>query len=490
MMTLIKMITGIYVRVSSEEQVKHGFSIRAQIEKLTTYAKLKGWIIYDVYEDKGISGKSIEERPAIKRLISDIEKGKVNNVLVFKIDRLTRSVKNLIELIDLFQKYNCEFNSLTESIDTSSATGRMFLKIIGIFAEFERENIVERTKVGFERKVKEGYTLAARVPSYGYDKMHGEKIQVINPQEAIIVKEIFDLFVDKNLSCLEIAKTLNERGIPTKENSTWYTRTVKNVLTNCNYIGNVRYAIKDKDRNFETKGLHEPIISKELYMEAQDIISKMKKKNYTKRPLEEHYFLNFLVCEKCGGKFVTHGSYNKLQDGTTKVIGSYRCTNYIKKKCDCVSISHRKVEKAFMQYISNIENFNIKNEIKISDEKLLKVDAIASYEKQLEKLRDKEQEIVSLFVCEKFNYEEYINMKNTIQKEISNITKQLESLNAKEEEEKTKIKQEDISKSLNENWALLTPTERRQFLTKFVDKIYLRIEERTPIITSIQYYDC
>ena len=150
-MTLIKMITGIYVRVSSEEQVKHGFSIRAQIEKLTTYAKLKGWIIYDVYEDKGISGKSIEERPAIKRLISDIEKGKVNNVLVFKIDRLTRSVKNLIELIDLFQKYNCEFNSLTESIDTSSATGRMFLKIIGIFAEFERENIVERTKVGFER---------------------------------------------------------------------------------------------------------------------------------------------------------------------------------------------------------------------------------------------------------------------------------------------------------------------------------------------------
>jgi len=118
------------------------------------------------------------------------------------------------------------------------------------------------------------------------------------------------------------------------------------------------------------------------------------------------------------------------------------------------------------------------------------VDAIASYEKQLEKLRDKEQEIVSLFVCEKFNYEEYINMKNTIQKEISNITKQLESLNAKEEEEKTKIKQEDISKSLNENWALLTPTERRQFLTKFVDKIYLRIEERTPIITSIQFYDC
>lgn len=481
------MKTGIYVRVSSEEQVKHGYSIRAQVEKLTNYAKLKEWVIYDVYEDKGISGKNIEERPGIKRLISDIENRKVNNVLVFKIDRLTRSVKNLLELVEIFQMYECEFNSLTESIDTTSATGRMFLKIIGIFAEFERENIVERTKVGFERKVKEGYTLASRTTSYGYDKIKGEKIQVINPTEAIIVKEIYDLFLYKNYSCLEIAKTLNERGIPTKENSVWHARTVKNTLTNCNYIGNVRYCMKDKSRNFEAKGLHEPIISEELYNEVQNVISKMKTKNYTKRPLEEHYFLNFLVCERCGGKFVTHGSYNKLKDGTTKVIGSYRCRNVIKKECNCPSISHKKVEIAFSDYINNVEDFKTDSVFQVIDEKEIREQAITSYQKQLKKLEEKEQEIVELFINNKFSFEEYINFKNTIQKEIDTISKELDNLTGEIQENNEMIMQEDLIKSLKENWELLNPTERRQFLTKFVDKIYLHIEDKTPIVTNIVF---
>lgn len=481
------MKTGIYVRVSTEEQAKHGYSIKAQVEKLTSYAKIKEWVVFDVYEDKGISGKNIEERNGIKRLIADIKAGKVNNVLVFKIDRLTRSVKNLIELVELFKEYNCEFNSLTESIDTSSATGRMFLKIIGIFAEFERENIVERTKLGFERKVKEGYTLATRTTSYGYDKQEGEKLQYINPTEALIVKEIFDLFVEKDFSCLEIANMLNKRGIPTKENSVWHARTVKNVLTNCNYIGNVRYAIKDKDRNFETKGQHEPIISKELYEETQNIISKMKTKNYTKRPLEEHYFLGFLICDRCGGKFVTHGSYNNMKDGTRKVTGAYRCRNIIRKTCNCPSITHRKVEKAFNEYISNIENFNIKNNIEISNEKELKEDAIKAYQNQIERLQNKESEIVDLYIKGKFEYEEYIHFKESIHKELSTINQELDNLNSQAQEDEVKIKQEDIINNLKENWDLLSPTERRQFLVKFVDRITLQVIDHTPVITDIQF---
>jgi len=147
------------VPVSTDEQAQEGFSIRAQTEKLKAYALLKDWEIYDIYADEGISGKNIVDRPEINRLIDDINEGKVDNVLVFKVDRLTRSVKNLVELVDLFEEYNCAFNSLTESIDTDTPSGRMFLKIIGIFAEFERENLVSRLKMGFERKAREGYTL-------------------------------------------------------------------------------------------------------------------------------------------------------------------------------------------------------------------------------------------------------------------------------------------------------------------------------------------
>jgi len=109
---------------------------------------LKDWNIYSVYADEGISGKDIEGRPDLKQLIADVTSGKVKNVLVYKIDRLTRPTKTLIELVELFNTHHCAFNSLQESIDTGSATGRMFLKIVGIFAEFERENLAERLRVG------------------------------------------------------------------------------------------------------------------------------------------------------------------------------------------------------------------------------------------------------------------------------------------------------------------------------------------------------
>ena len=162
--------TAIYLRVSTEEQAKEGYSIRAQEEKLRAYTMIKEWLLFDVYSDEGISGKDIDGRPEIKRLLDDVKSGKVNNVLVYKIDRLTRSTKNLIELVDLFNQHNCAFNSLNESIDTASATGRMFLKIVGIFAEFERENLIERINLGIERKVKEGYALCKNIVSYGYDR--------------------------------------------------------------------------------------------------------------------------------------------------------------------------------------------------------------------------------------------------------------------------------------------------------------------------------
>ena len=339
--------TGIYVRVSTEEQAQEGYSIRAQEQKLKDYSRIKEWGVYKVYIDDGISGKNIQDRPAIQEMISDIENGKVNNVLVFKIDRLTRNTADLIYLVNLFNAYDCAFNSLSESIDTQTASGRMFIKIIGIFAEFERENIIERTKIGFERKVREGYTLATRTPSYGYDRKIGEKIQTINEFEASIVREVFDMFVNKNMSCLEIADNLNERKIPTKENAVWHTRTIKNMLTNCNYVGRVRYATKDKNRHFEAEGAHEPIISNELYEETQNLIQKISVKSYTKRPKEDSYYSGILFCAKCGGKMTSHGNYRKDKNGNIDVGRDYRCSNYIKKTCSASNVSHKKVEQAF-----------------------------------------------------------------------------------------------------------------------------------------------
>ena len=280
------METAIYCRVSTEEQAQEGFSIRAQEQKLKEYANVKDWSIFNFYIDEGISGKNITERPAITRMIKDIQAGHIKNVLVFKLDRLTRSVADLVYLIDVFNQNNCAFNSLMESLDTSTASGRMFIKIIGIFAEFERENISERVRIGKERKAREGYTNNTRQKSYGYDRKKGERMQTINEEQAENVRMIFDMYVNQGMALAAIARSLNIQKIPTKMGSIWNSGTIKGVITNCNYIGNVRYSLRDPNRNFETEGKHEAIISEELYNAAQVLIKKNGRTAPTKKPDE------------------------------------------------------------------------------------------------------------------------------------------------------------------------------------------------------------
>lgn len=289
------METAIYVRVSTEEQVQEGFSIRAQEQKLKDYARIKDWSIYKIYMDEGISGKNLVDRPAMQELIADVESGAVKNVLVFKIDRLTRSTADLIYLTELFNNCECSFNSLMESIDTQTASGRMFLKIIGIFAEFERENIIERVKVGLERKVKEGYSIGS-LPSYGYDRPSNQKVQTINQQEAEIVREIFDIYVNQGVGINDIVRRLNARKIATKNNKTWSNKSIRKILSNSNYIGNVRHHTKDEKQEYSVEGRHEPIISEELWGNAQRILGNNKRTTPRNPPRDDNYFSGFLKC--------------------------------------------------------------------------------------------------------------------------------------------------------------------------------------------------
>lgn len=478
--------TGIYVRVSTEEQAQEGYSIRAQEQKLKDYARIKDWGVYNIYADEGISGKNIVERPAINSLIEDIKNGKVNNVLVFKIDRLTRNTADLITLINLFNEYDCAFNSLSESIDTKTASGRMFVKIIGIFAEFERENIIERAKIGFERKVREGYTLATRVPSYGYDRKIGEKVQTINEAEAIIVREVFDMFTNQHLSFLEISDILNKRKIPTKENAVWHSRTIKNMLTNCNYIGKVRYATKDEKRHFETEGVHEPIISQELYEKTQNLIKKIKTKSYTKRPKEENYFSGVLFCSKCGGRLVTHGSYRKNDKGEMIGSNSYRCSNYIKHTCNASNVSHNRVERAFINYINNIEDFTVIDEIEIEEKENLNNQKLKTLYKQKDTLEHRENEILNLYISGTMDFEHFTEIKNPLEQEKMRILSEIQELeNAQIEDEQEQIIKADIIKNIKENWELLTDLEKRQFIVQFIDKIIvdgIKINQRSTAV--------
>jgi len=468
------METGVYVRVSTEEQAKEGYSIRGQEQKLKDYARIKDWSIYDVYIDEGISGKNITARPAINRLIQDVQDGHVKNVLVFKIDRLTRSTSDLIYLIDLFNEHGCTFNSLMESIDTQTASGRMFLKIIGIFAEFERENISERIILGRERKVKEGYTLCSYIASYGYDRPKGQRIQTINEKEAEIVREVFDLYVNQGITLTEIGARLNLRGVPTKHGKKWTSSYIRNILTNNNHVGDVRHHYLNKEKSYTVKGQHEQIISSELFKKAQHRLSKNRSITSRREPKEENYFAGFLICAKCDYKLYPHNIYTKLKDGTLRHLSNYGCGNIIGGACDASEMSGKKLEIAFSEYLAKITDFEADNSIHLYEQEKANMRKenkaiIASYEESLRQLEAKMKEALDCYVTNVFTVDEYRKVKRRLDNDKQTVQAELERLQVDTEE--VADNSLEIAKDFQQNWSGLNNKEKRIFLMQFVERI-------------------
>lgn len=466
------METAIYGRVSTEEQALEGYSIRGQVEKLQSYVSAKSWSIYDVYLDEGISGKNITERPAVTRMIEDIKAGYVKNVLVYKLDRLTRSVADLVYLIDLFKKYDCAFNSLSESIDTSTASGRMFIKIIGIFAEFERENIGERVRLGKERKAREGYATGVNI-SYGYDREIGEKVQTINETEAAIVRRAFDMYVNQNISLTGIAKAFNAEKIPTKLGSTWNSGTVIAMLKNPNYIGLVRYGIEQPERYFEAEGKHEAIISEDIYQKAQILMDKKKAAAPTKQPAAKNYFAGILYCGLCGKKLLTHNTTQRGSRGNRLVSFEYECFQKDAGICTAKALTASKFERALIEYFTTLDiTPDAEQEKKAADAKKAALAQIKALKKKISLLDAKEKEILDSYIEDCATLKEYRGVKVQLDVERARILAEIKRITPTEERRREgAASKEDIISIFRAEWGGYSDTEKRQFLVWYIRKI-------------------
>lgn len=469
--------TGIYMRVSTEEQAKDGFSIHAQKEKLTSYCKINDWEVFDYYIDDGISGKNIKDRPEVSRLIEDVKDGKVNNILIYKLDRLTRSVKDLISLIELFDEHNCNFNSVTEKLDTSNAVGRMFIKIIGIFAEFERENLAERVSFGYEQKTREGnYTNTQGVN--GYDYIVGKGDLVVNEEEKEFVNRIYKMYLNGN-SMQKIARIFNNEKIPTKRGGYWSGSTIKSILTNPLYIGKIRYGVSKKleNRAFEVDGSQNTIIDEELFNRVQELISKRKHYNSKKYPSDNAYFSTALRCYKCGAKF-----HPKQQKQNGKYYITYYCNNKQIGKCDSQGISHNKVLCEFEEYISN---YKLDKNIDINPSNDSK-EIVAKYLIELESIERKRKRLQQLFIYEQLNNEDYQQMILKIETDKKNINEKIQELkNEKDNIDYNLIK--DIIIDLKKNWDNLDTSSRNAFINQFIKYISLDIIDGKVIIKEILF---
>ena len=472
------------MRVSTDEQAKEGFSINAQQEKLTKYAMAKDWEIYDYYVDD-VSGKNIQDRPDMLRMLKDLEDGKINNVLVYKIDRLTRSTKNLIELTELFSYHHCEFSSLMESIDTSTATGRMFLKIVGIFAEFERENLAERITFGYEQKTREGnYTNTNGV--YGYDYIIGGGL-VINEEESKIVKYIYDEYLN-GLSMVSISKKLIEQKTPTKRGGKWCQSTVHSILTNPLYIGKVRYGVNRKHgTSFEQEANYDRIIEEDTFYAVQEIMKKRKKYDTKRYSSDNTYYLGALRCSVCGAKMCAHQSVQPRKKGTSKIYVRYYCYDSKSGNCNSMSFSHTKLETAFLDFISVMDNF-IPDPDCLADTKNNN-DRIGEIQNEIRKLELKLENFKNQFLNDRLTLEEYREFTNGIKEKFIALRGELEKLQGeKTSKEEIDYKQiEGIIGNIKRNWFALTNEEKRQFVHRFITNITAYSDNGEINITDLQF---
>ena len=339
---------AIYCRVSTYEQGKGDFSsLDSQQAMLRHFCETKGYVISDVYSDTE-SGTTLE-REHLQRLLQDAQAGKFNVLVATKLDRVSRSVKDFLDLDEALNKFGVDIIITTQNIDTTTAQGKMQRTILMAFAQFERDMIAERTREKLYSQAKEGYWGGGHVP-LGYDVVDKKLIQ--SPKESEIVKQIFSEYLITP-STVKVAKWLNDKGDRTKTRvskagkttggSEFSNQLVHDILRNKTYIGLVTF----KDESF--KGLHDPIVDEDLFEKVAKRLDESitdRFGTYEDTPL---LLLGLTKCGVCGGQMTTFFSQKK---DTCQRHFYYRCTTatkFGKQKCQSQDSTSKRTRGIYSQ---------------------------------------------------------------------------------------------------------------------------------------------
>ncbi|HEM3656805.1 TPA: recombinase family protein [Streptococcus suis] len=401
---------AIYVRVSTTNQAEEGYSIDEQKDKLSSYCKIKDWSIYDIYTDGGFSGSNTE-RPALEQLIKDAKKQKFDTVLVYKLDRLSRSQKDTLYLIeDIFLENKIDFVSLLENFDTSTPFGKAMVGILSVFAQLEREQIKERMQLGKLGRAKAGYSMMWMSPPFGYRISKGDKVVSINPIQAVIVSRIYSEYISgKPIS--KILSDLNAEGHVGRDKP-WSLTTIKDILKNPTYCGKIRFRGELYD------GMHDSIIPEEDFELAQIELQRRQVETYSRtnnpRPFQSKYMLSGLLkCAYCQSTLRIYVAH-KRKDGTYPPL-KYQCANRfnkdLSKRCDSKQYDKNELEMAVisklcdLKFESGVDNLKIepvdKNELK----------------RELQSVLSKIDRLTELYIDGFVEREEFANRKHSLEKQ-------------------------------------------------------------------------
>lgn len=262
--------TALYVRVSTDKQANEGYSIDAQLGQLRSLCQLHGWNIEHEFIDDGYTGTKVD-RPEFTKMIELVKERKITRIVVSKLDRLARNVKDFLQTVDLLQSYGCNLSIVKENFDTSTPQGKFAITMFAAMAELEASMITERVMSGKAQKASTGGYNGSRCP-FGYDYDNGF---VINASEAQTVKRIFNS-VESGMSLRAIVRELEADSIPTKSGGKWHPETLAGILRNKAYAGVTEWA-----KNAVDSDVYPAIVTSEQFERVQTTLASMKRGNPT-----------------------------------------------------------------------------------------------------------------------------------------------------------------------------------------------------------------
>ena len=470
-----KIIAGLYPRVSTEDQSRFGHSLDEQECKLKQLCDYKNYEIYKVYREEGVSAKNME-RPKFQEMMQDMKDGKINKIIVYKLDRLTRSIQDLESICNMLEEYNCELESVVEEINTGNANGKFFIRMLTILAQLEIERTSERTKFGLIGAAKKGHL--SGLPPLGYKKVNKEL--VIDELQANVVRRIFELYLN-GMAVNSICKKFNEEKVLNRK---WPTTTVDKILSNQLYIGNMEYGKRTKEENQVFENVVPAIIDKTSF----ELVQKRKEKNLKNYHRKLVYiFMQKLKCPHCHK--IMGGSSSTSKNKTKHLY--YLCSN-----CK-MRINENKIEKSLMKFLNDMLDFFLI--IDYSFKPTLNLD----YENKLKQYKKLKKELEEKINRIKKSFIDGLIETSTLQRELNEIEEDLDTT-------KNKIKElEDLKESMEYKqdirtifnlkqiekmkqkanyvksknlWNYLSKEQKQFLINKYIDEIELHLDKNSNVI--------
>ena len=414
----VRKVAGIYIRVSTEDQAREGFSLPEQEKRLRAMCEYKGYDIYKVYEERGVSAKTGNNRPKFKELLNDIRSGKCNTIVVLKLDRLTRSVYDWENILKFLEENNAYLDCANDDINTTNANGKMISRILTSVSQQEIERTRERTKVGLEGAIKSGHL--TKVP-FGYkrdvDGFDKKKV-IIDPITAPIVKRIFEIYLE-GCSYQEIADKVNE------EYPLLYPKmTIKRLETitgNETYAGLHRFNKKEEARGRGKSRILENVVEPIIDLET---LEKAKQRKNENQSIHRHkliyLFMRKIKCPNCN-KEILGGTHSVGRHG-----GKYKY--YHCNRCKTTGLlSERKIEENFIREIDYIIDYFMIADI--GTVPIRKENLIKCYSQELtqrvKEVDNKERKLKQAFYGDYITFEEFEQEMTAVRTRRSALKKEI-----------------------------------------------------------------